>query len=55
MGKYLNFLMFSESQLSLRFFDLTTSQNQCKNTIKALALEISEIKAKYKDSEFIQN
>ncbi|OMJ71437.1 hypothetical protein SteCoe_30345 [Stentor coeruleus] len=55
MGKYLNMLIFSESQLQLRYSELIKMQSLYKGDIKSLKNEFEDIKSKFKDSEFIEN
>lgn len=55
MGKYLNMLIFSESQLQLRYSELIKMQSLYKGNIKSLKNEFEDIKSKFKDSEFIEN
>lgn len=55
MGKYLNMLIFSESQLQLRYSELIRMQSVYQNNIQDLRDELDDIKGKFKDSEFIEN
>ena len=54
MGDYLNKLIFAETQLQLRCSDLINLQSICRSKVQSLDSEISEIRVKFSDSQFIQ-